>query len=138
MKVIITGDSMVGKSDLVKRFMNRELTEYKRTLGVEVDCIKNLNIWCCDGMFMRQNMYYNATSLFIIIFDTKKDIDRIYFWYTYIRNTKPNTKILLVGNNVDEHKEDSELILNNERIEVIYVNTNTNLNITPLLDLMIA
>ena len=118
--------------------MNRELTEYKRTLGVEVDCIKNLNIWCCDGMFMRQNMYYNATSLFIIIFDTKKDIDRIYFWYTYIRNTKPNTKILLVGNNVDEHKEDSELILNNERIEVIYVNTNTNLNITPLLDLMIA
>lgn len=66
-KIVIVGDSAVGKTSLVRRYRTNEFRdEYERTMGVEVHPISftnsngdqyTLNVWDLDGD-ESQNLYF--------------------------------------------------------------------------------
>jgi len=100
-KIIILGDSKVGKTTFVKRLLNQNLNhEYVQTLGVEVDCVeiqnKIVNIWCCSGN-INHNLYkyFNKSKLCIIMFDSTKHDNRIEYWIQYFRRYDQTTPIII-------------------------------------------
>ena len=103
MKIVIVGESMCGKTHLVKSLRGRQLNVYERTLGLEVDVVRKgnnvWNIWDFDGE-LRQDTYRNfgGARLFIIMFDSQNvNLDNIQMWYDYCKRYYPNIPIILCG-----------------------------------------
>jgi len=116
LKVVMVGDSGVGKSCLLKRFASREFTgDYISTIGVDFE-IKTLEmdgktiklqIWDTAGQERFQNIttsYYRGAHCIILVYDiTQLDtFEHVHKWYRQIReHSNSNVQILLVGNKSD-------------------------------------
>jgi small GTP-binding protein len=115
-KIIIIGDSSVGKSCLtIRAAQNIFLNDYKPTVGFEI-CNLNLKIkekniklqiWDTCGQEKYRALitsFYHKSSLVIIVYsiddrDSYKNIDQ---WLNEIKsNTRPDIKIFLIGNKSD-------------------------------------
>jgi len=116
LKVVIVGDSGVGKSSLLKQFSNREFTgEYISTIGVDFEIktleidnkIVKLQIWDTAGQERFQNIttsYYRGAHCIVLVYDvTQLDtFEHVHKWYQQINeHCNPNVHILLVGNKSD-------------------------------------
>jgi len=116
LKVVIVGDSGVGKSSLLKQFSNREFTgEYVSTIGVDFEIntllidgkIVKLQIWDTAGQERFQHIttsYYRGAHCIVLVYDvTQYDtFEHVHKWYQQINeNCNPNVNILLVGNKSD-------------------------------------
>ena len=115
-KIIIIGDSYVGKSSLAyKAVKNRFDTVYSATLGfdyfsffVRIDNkILKLQIWDTCGQEIYQSLirnFYSNCSLAIMVYsiDDRKSFAHIDNWLKEIKiNSNPNAKIFLIGNKND-------------------------------------
>jgi small GTP-binding protein len=117
-KLILTGDFQVGKTSLIKRFVeNKFEKEYISTIGVQLskkivdltDKIKmNFILWDIGGQIRqmapyRAKFYNGANAAFIVIDRTREDpMSSIKKWYDDIKNSIPkNIPIVLVGNKSD-------------------------------------
>jgi len=118
MKIVLIGDSSVGKSALVYRFIhNKLLSESKATVGIAffkqtlVDAETGeeyvLQIWDTAGQEKFQSVsthHYRAADGALLVFDISNEhsfynLDK---WLAEIRdNTDPNVVIALVGTKVD-------------------------------------
>ena len=115
-KIIIIGDSGVGKSSLLKRAVqNRFDTSYQATIGFEFllmhfkvnDLKLKFQIWDTCGQEMYRSLvqgFYRNTSLGIIVYDInkKKTFEGLDIWLKDLRqNTEGDLPVFIVGNKSD-------------------------------------
>lgn len=116
-KIIIIGDSYVGKSCLslrgTKGIFNE--TEYSPTIGFEFltffikinDTNIKLQIWDTCGQEVYRSLiksFYHNSSLGILVYsiDNKNSFDNLDSWLNEIKNEgNPDINIFLIGNKVD-------------------------------------
>merc|ERR1719401_1912516 len=118
MKIVLIGDSSVGKSALVYRFIhNKLLTESKATVGiaffkqnlVDTDTGEEyaLQIWDTAGQEKFQSVtthHYRAADGALLVFDISnensfRNLDR--WLYELRENTDVNVAVVLVGTKND-------------------------------------
>ena len=119
-KLMILGDSYVGKSSLLNRYCKNEFDDkYKATIGVDFQ-IKILNIdnkkikleiWDTAGMeryrILTKN-YFNGSDGFIILYDitNRESFNNINNWIQQIKDlVGDDLKCILFGNKSDLNKE---------------------------------
>eukprot|EP00931_Biecheleriopsis_adriatica_P006321 TRINITY_DN107737_c0_g1_i1.p1 TRINITY_DN107737_c0_g1~~TRINITY_DN107737_c0_g1_i1.p1 ORF type:complete len:217 (-),score=40.11 TRINITY_DN107737_c0_g1_i1:46-696(-) len=118
MKVVLIGDSSVGKSALVYRFINNSLlADSKATVGISffkqtlVDQTMNqqypLQIWDTAGQEKFQSVtthHYRAADGALLVFDisNERSFQNLDKWLSELReNTDPNVVVTLVGTKAD-------------------------------------
>ena len=114
-KVLLIGDSGVGKSALLTRFTDRTFTEsYMITIGVDFkiqtikldDKIIKLQLWDTAGQERFRTItsaYYRGANGIIIVFDLsdKETFDHVKIWMAEIENYSNDVKLMLIGNKND-------------------------------------
>mmetsp|Transcript_39981 Transcript_39981/g.124581 ORF Transcript_39981/g.124581 Transcript_39981/m.124581 type:complete len:217 (+) Transcript_39981:36-686(+) len=118
MKIVLIGDSSVGKSALVYRFIHNQLpSEAKATVGisffkqrlVDEDTGEEyaLQIWDTAGQERFQSVsthHYRAADGALLVFDISNEhsFQSLDKWLAELReNTDPNVVVALVGTKVD-------------------------------------
>jgi small GTP-binding protein len=132
-KLILTGDYQVGKTSLIRRFVENKFQEdYISTIGVQISKkTVDLNektkmqfiIWDIGGQIKqmapyRKNFYTGANAAFIVIDRVRSDhLKSIEFWYNDIKECVPqNIPIVIVGNKSDLI---DEIVISEEDIKEI-------------------
>jgi small GTP-binding protein len=116
-KLILCGDFQVGKTSLIRRFVeNRFEKDYISTIGVELskktvvlseNTKLNFIIWDIGGQerynLNRAKFYNGANAAFIVIDRTRPDnLKSVEKWYNDIKKAIPrNIPIVVVGNKSD-------------------------------------
>jgi len=118
-KIIVIGDSGVGKSCLTNKATNNIFNDnYNATVGFEFFTfnikingkIIKLQIWDTCGQELYRSLitnFYRNSSLAIIVYsiDSKQSFDSIDMWLKELRtNSSPDTKVFLIGNKIDLEK----------------------------------
>lgn len=115
-KVVLIGDSGVGKSNLLSRFTRNEfLMESKSTIGVEFatksiqvdNKVIKAQIWDTAGQERYRaitSAYYRGAVGALLVYDISKSItfENVERWLKELRDhAEPNIVIMLVGNKSD-------------------------------------
>ena len=123
-KIILVGDSGVGKTCILMRAVNNKFSEnYQATIGFEfllmyfqVNNIKiKLQIWDTCGQEMYRSLiqgFYRNTTATILVFSktNRSSFDNLGMWIKDIKNnTEQDMPIFLVGNKCDEEKKKVEV-----------------------------
>jgi len=147
-KLLLIGDSGVGKSCILLRFADDAFTDnFISTIGVDFK-IKTiliegkrvkLQIWDTAGQERFQTIttsYYRGAHGLIIVYDVtnKNSFDNIKKWLDDVeRNASPNIVKLLVGNKADlEHKRVVDFASAKavaERLNIEYLETSAKANV---------
>ena len=124
-KVIILGDSSVGKSSLINRLLNNEFKELPATLAIEYHTyLISLNeyrirmqIWDTAGQEKFNSIvsnYYKGTEVGIFLYsiDNEESFKNVKIWFEKLKsNAGDNSVNVLLGNKKD---------LENEKRKVTY------------------
>ncbi|XP_061060697.1 rab-like protein 2B isoform X5 [Eubalaena glacialis] len=126
-KIICLGDSAVGKSKLMERFLmdgfqpqqlsTYALTLYKHTATVDgktvlvgsQSCVHIADFWDTAGQERFQSMhasYYHKAHACIMVFDVQRKITykNLSTWYTELREFRPEIPCIVVANKIDDIK----------------------------------
>lgn len=152
-KVLLIGDSGVGKSSLLLKFTDRVFTDhYISTIGVDFkiqtlqmdDKIIKLQLWDTAGQERFRTIttsYYRGAHGIIIVFDItdKESFANIKTWMTEIdRFASDNVCKILIGNKSDleKHrevsKEDAKELANKYKIDYIEASAKDSTNVQQL------
>ena len=116
LKIVIVGDSGVGKTNLVKRFIsNTYNANSKATVGVEFisksykinDHIFKIEIWDTAGQERYKSItaaYYKGAKGALVVYDTtnKETFYNVDRWISEIKEKSvPEIKIMIIGNKMD-------------------------------------
>ena len=119
-KLIIIGDTGVGKSSVLKRAVKNIFDEnYQATIGFEFllmhfkvnDLKLKLQIWDTCGQEMYRSLvqgFYHNSSLALLVYEinNKKSFENLEFWLKDLRqHTDHDLPVFLVGNKSDLEKE---------------------------------
>jgi len=118
-KIVLLGDSSVGKSSIVNRYVNHRFFEYNEsTIGAaffskHVICGERniiLDIWDTAGQERYNSllpMYYRGAKAAIIVYDItcRASFDKAKQWLEDISRILTDTIILFVGNKSDLHEQ---------------------------------
>ncbi len=132
-KLILTGDFQVGKSSIIKRFVeNQFIDNYIATIGVKIskksvvmneDTSINFILWDIGGQIgqmapYRHRFYEGANSAFIVIDRTRQNaLDSVRRWYKDIEVSVPSDiPIVIVGNKSDLQED---LVISEEEIKMV-------------------
>ena len=121
LKIIIVGDTCVGKSNFLFRFINDQFSKiYQTTLGIDCKskvCILpkskkkvKINLWDTAGQerYMSINkMYFQKIQGIILMYDItqRSSFERLPKWVQLINETTFNIPIVLIGNKIDDEEE---------------------------------
>ena len=158
-KVVLLGDSSVGKSSIVSRYVNDRFFEYNEsTIGAAFFTKKIckddrnivLDIWDTAGQERYNSllpMYYRHAKAVIIVYDvTSNDsLKKAKFWYQEISHILTDAIIIIAANKLDLLKNSKPTSLENDidfpkdmsNIHFIQVSAKTNFNIDNLFDIII-
>ena len=138
-KIIVIGDSGVGKSCLTNRAtINLFEDTYTATVGfeflsfnVKIDGkIIKLQIWDTCGQELYRSLitnFYRNASLAIIVYaiNSRDSFENIEMWLRELRtHSNPDAKVFLIGNKVDL---DNERVITKEQGETFYKTNKLNL-----------
>ena len=118
-KIVLVGDSGVGKTCIISRFVNARFDKSQMTTACPSFCTKeinypkykktiNLDIWDTAGQEIYRSiskLFYKGASIGILVYDIAnqesfKSIKE--YWYKELKeNTDSNTSFMLVGNKAD-------------------------------------
>ena len=132
-KLILTGDFQVGKTSLIKRFVENMFSDsYISTIGVEIskktvimdeDTEINFVLWDIGGQIStmapyRHRFYEGASAAFIVIDRTRQDnLESVKKWYKEIlESVSRNIPVVIVGNKSDLQEK---VVISEEEIKVI-------------------
>lgn len=116
MKIILIGDSGVGKTSLCTRFTQREFKEdIKSTVGVAFgtriilvgnDTLVKAVIWDTAGQERFSSLrplYYKGAAGGLVVFDVTRisSFDFVEKWVSEARSVEKDLPLLLVGNKID-------------------------------------
>eukprot|EP01115_Flamella_aegyptia_P010809 TRINITY_DN485_c0_g1_i1.p1 TRINITY_DN485_c0_g1~~TRINITY_DN485_c0_g1_i1.p1 ORF type:complete len:161 (+),score=28.39 TRINITY_DN485_c0_g1_i1:154-636(+) len=121
-KLVLLGESAVGKSSLVLRFVKGQFLEFQEsTIGAafltQTVCLNDttvkFEIWDTAGQERYHSlapMYYRGAHAAIVVYDitSKESFDRAVNWVKELqRQGNPNIVIALTGNKLDlvEHRQ---------------------------------
>ena len=127
LKILILGDSGVGKTSILIKYINNKFDEsHIATIGVDymdkTIKYKNINvklqIWDTSGQekfrSIARNFYRNSDAIFIVFDLNNKDTyNSIKQWINDVEEHSPNIKKILLGNKSDLEKNVSEEIIKN-------------------------
>src|SRR5271157_3769769 len=114
-KIVLIGDESVGKTSVVKRYIDDEFTEsYLPTLGFQI-FIKSVRlgnnsvdfqIWDIAGQAQFESVrrsYFQASQGFFLVFDltVRSSFDNVDQWLAEIREVRPTVPFILVANKAD-------------------------------------
>jgi len=115
-KLVLLGDSLVGKSSIVTRFVKNEFDQYKSsTIGatfftqsvvIDQQVIK-FEIWDTAGQEKYKSLaplYYRGTSAALIVYDitNKETFDNARTWIDEVQTQEGKTVVIgLAGNKLD-------------------------------------
>ena len=123
-KIILVGDSSVGKTCLLMRAVNNKFTEnYQATIGFEflimyyqVNNVKiKLQIWDTCGQEIYRSLiqgFYRNTSATLIVYSKsdRKSFDNLNSWVKDVKNnTEQDITIFLIANKCDEDSKSIEV-----------------------------
>ena len=115
-KMIIIGDSEVGKSSLTLKATRNKFDDfYNATVGFEFytfnvkidDKIIKLQIWDTCGQEIYRSLissFYKNSAIAMIVYsiDREESFTHLEYWINQIKNnSNPNTRIILIGNKAD-------------------------------------
>ncbi len=132
-KLILTGDFQVGKTSLIKRFVENLFSEsYISTIGVEIskktvvideDTKINFVLWDIGGQISsmapyRHRFYEGASAAFIVIDRTRlNNLESLNRWHKEILDAvSRNIPVVIVGNKSDLQ---DELVITEEEIKIV-------------------
>lgn len=151
-KIIIIGDSGVGKTSLMRRYVNHNFSEiYKSTIGVDFLCktlkinnkLIDLQIWDTAGserFYSMNNAFYRGADACIVVFDVT-NINSFMSLENWIDEFLINASLkepesfpfVIIGNKADLYKERR---VNSNMISrfcstknIIYFETSSKLNV---------
>ncbi|XP_063682064.1 rab-like protein 2A [Bolinopsis microptera] len=115
-KVICLGDSAVGKSKLVERYLKdnykpQQLSTYALTLFKHTDTVDDrevdLELWDTAGQERFQSMhsaYYHGAQACILVFDVSRKVTyrNLTNWYKELRKYRPKIPVICVANKIDK------------------------------------
>jgi len=119
-KVVVTGDSGVGKTNVISRFTNNEfILENKATIGVEFGyaevkvgngAIAKVQIWDTAGQERFRAItrgYYKGAVGALVVYDLTKmqSFKNIEKWLQELREYADDIVIMLIGNKKDLENE---------------------------------
>ena len=119
-KIIVIGDSGVGKSCLTNRATTNLFEDtYSATVGFEFlsfnvkidEKVIKLQIWDTCGQELYRSLitnFYRNSSLAIIVYaiNSKDSFDNIEMWLRELRtHSNPDAKVFLIGNKIDLENE---------------------------------
>lgn len=115
-KIVVAGDALVGKTQLVSVFTNRNF-EHKPTAGADISFIKlrtakdiekttTAIFWDLSGQpaFDKvRPLFYEGAHAIIYVFDvTREDtVLSLPSWVKEVKKTLPDTPAVLIGNKID-------------------------------------
>ena len=116
LKVVVVGDSGVGKTNLIKRFVTNTFSaNSKATVGVEFisksyrinDQVFKIEIWDTAGQERYKSLtaaYYKGAKGALIVYDTtqKTSFENIDKWMSEIKEkSSKDMKLMIIGNKID-------------------------------------
>lgn len=152
-KVIFIGDSNVGKSSILKKYITGDINSPNITIGTEFakkyisKYNLNLQIWDCAGQERYRalcKIYFRDTDICILVFDLSNmnSLESIkdYWISTYLKNANKQHKFILVGNKSDlDINIDYNIIWNlvkTYNVKYIETSVTNNINIDNLFNLV--
>jgi len=122
-KVIILGDSYVGKSSLINRLINNKFVELTSTLSIEYHTyIISINeykirmqLWDTAGQEKYNSIisnYYKGTDVAIFVYsiDKQETFENIQMWFKHLKENNDNSLNILIGNKLDTEKEGGRVV----------------------------
>ena len=122
-KVIILGDSYVGKSSLINRLINNKFVELASTLSIEYHTyIISINeykirmqLWDTAGQEKYNSIisnYYKGTDVAIFVYsiDKQETFENIQMWFKHLKENNDNSLNILIGNKLDTEKEGGRVV----------------------------
>ena len=115
-KIMVLGESKVGKTSLIKRYTKDQFGGvYLTTVGmdfqdkiIEIEDKKvRLQVWDTAGQERFRNVtksYFQSSHGLLVVYDItdRESFEKINFWMDNIKNNAPeNAKLILVGNKCD-------------------------------------
>ena len=117
LKIVLLGDSGVGKTNLISRYISNKFEkDTKSTIDVEFFCktfkvnkdkIIKMELWDTAGQERYKSItsvYYKGAKGAFIVYDitSKKSFDNIDKWITEIKEKNNNeVKLVIIGNKID-------------------------------------
>ena len=158
-KILILGDSKVGKSCFLTRYADKTFQEdYLSTIGMDYkiknyelengDIIK-LYIWDTAGQDRFRSItsnYYKGADGIILIYDITKQetFNNVRNWITSIKEEAPAKVVLiLVGNKVDDEKHrtvqqsEGEKIADEYNLPFLECSAKSDINVTETFDVLV-
>ena len=120
LKIVVVGDSGVGKTNLIKRFISNEFSEnFKATIGVEFMSktykinkhLFKIEIWDTAGQERYKSItaiYYKGAKGALVVYDTtdQSSFNNIDKWILEIKDkTSKDIKLMMIGNKIDLRDE---------------------------------
>eukprot|EP00803_Ostreobium_quekettii_P006911 evm.model.scf_4446.1 EVM.evm.TU.scf_4446.1 scf_4446:960-2995(-) len=129
MKVIILGDSGVGKTSLMNQYVHKKFSpQYKATIGADFlskeiqidDKLVTLQIWDTAGQERFQSLgvaFYRGADCCVIVYDVNnnKSFDNLDHWKDeFLVQAAPRNKesfpFVVVGNKIDQDNGESRVV----------------------------
>lgn len=149
LKIIIVGNSAVGKTNILNKYINNKFDEFnKSTIGVEFfskeieinDLFIKIQFWDTAGQERFKsinNIYYKNSSAAVIVFDVNdpNNFSHIEYWHNEISKHSDDMNIILFGNKIDIannnylNKEEIMLYCEKKGIKLYFVSAKTGENI---------
>lgn len=124
-KIILVGDSGVGKTSILKKFINNEFNEdikctinidfFSKSIKINKNLYTNLKIYDTAGQEKYRALikkYYQGTDGIILVFDltNENSFNKLKSWINEVSDNTEKAQIILVGNKADliERKIDEE------------------------------
>jgi small GTP-binding protein len=122
-KVIILGDSYVGKSSLINRLINNKFVELSSTLSIEYhtyiisinDYKIRMQLWDTAGQEKYNSIisnYYKGTDVAIFVYsiDKQETFENIQIWFKHLKENNEDSLNILIGNKLDMEKEGARVV----------------------------
>jgi len=124
-KIILVGDSGVGKTSILKKFINNEFNEdikctinidfFSKSIKIDKNLYTNLKIYDTAGQEKYRALIkqcYQGTDGIILVFDltNENSFNKLKSWINEVSDNTEKAQIILVGNKADliERKIDEE------------------------------
>jgi len=110
-KIIVVGDSGVGKTAIIRRYIDRVFhNDYLTTIGIDHDLVRTdkvcLSLWDTAGQERFRSIstaYIRDVDVVILVFDIteRKTFDNLPYWFNVIKKQNQSPAIYLTGNKTD-------------------------------------
>ncbi|MFX1253567.1 MAG: GTP-binding protein [Promethearchaeota archaeon] len=140
-KVIVLGDETVGKTSIIKRYVNKIFSEiYRATIGVDISYNSvningnevKLSLWDVSGQSIFNQVrakFYKESDAAVLVFDLtrKKTFNNLHRWRKELDlySGKKDIPFVLIGNKID--LEDLHEVQQEDIIDFVVKNPDTPL-----------